>query len=112
MFGQDVKPEFEVEIMEGTEVITRSFYQDGKFTQKEETVPKGYMVYFPSGHSIRVRSMAEMRRLGFDQSPNLIDMESGEQIPKSNSSLKEHSRRKTRKTRASPSATGGVQASG
>ena len=112
MFGQDVKPEFEVEILEGTETITRSFYKDGTFTQKEEKVPKGYMVYFPSGHSIRIRSMTEMRRLGFDQSPNLIDMESGEQIPKSNTSLKETSRRKTKQTRGKPAQTSGVQASG
>lgn len=112
MFGQDVKPEFEVEILEGTEKVIRSFYEDGKFTQKEETIPRGYMVYFPAGHSIRVRSMEEMRRLGFDRAPNLVDMESGEEIPKSNTSLKENTRRRTRKKGMPSAATSGVMKDG
>lgn len=108
MLGQDVKPEFEVEILEGTEKVIRSFYEKGVFKEVEETVPKGFMVYFPAGHSIRIRHMVEMRRLGFDQAPNLIDMESGEAVPMSNTSLKETSRRKTRVTRGKQAATTGV----
>ena len=45
---------------------------------KEIEEPAGYMVFFPSGSSIRFRTDDELKRLGFDSPANLVDMESGE----------------------------------
>jgi hypothetical protein len=109
--AQDVKPAFEVEHLEGQETVTRNFYKDGVFTQEDEEIDKGYMVYFPNGHSIRVRTDKEMRRLGFLENPELLDMESGETVQQGNMTLKENSRRKT-KTRNKTSATSGVMKDG
>lgn len=37
--------------------------------------PGGYMVYFPKGHSIRVRTRAELERLGFHKKPKRVAMD-------------------------------------
>ena len=111
--GQDIKPAFEVEILEGNEMVTRQFFDDGILKKVEESVPKGWMVYFPAGHSIRVRSETELRRLGFHNAPNLLDMESDDEgvIGTGSLSLKENARRKTRSRKKSAS-TGGIMKDG
>jgi len=109
--AQDIKPAFEVEALTGKEKVTRSFYEDGVFKQVDESVDKGWMIYFPNGTSIRIRSEDEMRRLGFLEAPNLLDMESGDEVMNRNMSLKENARRKT-KSRKSSSATSGVMKDG
>ena len=54
-----------------------------KDKRNEETqveVPYGYNVYFPAGHRIRVRTDAELKRLGFDKPAELIDEETGDVV--------------------------------
>ena len=109
--AQDIKPSFEIELLDGNEKVTRSFYEDGVYKQVEETVPRGWNVYFPNGSGIRIRSSEEMRRLGFLEAPNLLDMDSGDEVMPQNLSLKENARRKT-KSRKKSSATGGIMKDG
>jgi hypothetical protein len=75
-----VMPRFEVEQLEGTvekQVVSYN-KEDGRFDYSTKEVPAGYVVYFPQGHSLRIGSTAELKRLGFHRSPGLVDMESGE----------------------------------
>jgi hypothetical protein len=84
MFGQQVAPKFEVEDVsdrEFTRTIAQWDAKGKKLSYKEKKEKGGYMVYFPQGHSIHVRSKEEMKRLGFDRAPNLVDLESGEEMP-------------------------------
>ena len=111
MQQQDIKPAYEVEALEGTQEVTLTKLVDGVITQTVEEVPLGWMVYFPAGHSIRVRTIEELHRMGFDAPPDLLDMESGETVALSNTSLKENTRRKTR-SRKKSSATGGITKDG
>jgi hypothetical protein len=39
-----------------------------------------FMVYFPQGHSIRVTSFEELKRMGYHLKPRLVDMETGEVV--------------------------------
>lgn len=43
----------------------------------------GYLVMMARGHSIRVKSKQDLQRLGFAETPPLIDMETGEEVPDS-----------------------------
>lgn len=53
------------------------FDKDGKKYKKRVEQPAGFMVTFPTkGHSIRVKNMDELKRLGFDQTIPLVDAES------------------------------------
>lgn len=83
-----LKPAFQVEKLKG-KVEHKRFSYEPRDTgrkdrngnpimthiQKVETVKEdaGYMVYFPRGHSIRVRDDAELKRLGLDRNPHLSD---------------------------------------
>ena len=53
------------------------------------------MVYFPRGHSIRVRDANELMRLGFQQQAGFVDMETGETMPMQQMSLRSMSDRRT-----------------
>lgn len=69
-----LNPTFEVEKDDGKTSVRKATH-DGKgfkYTVVEETI--GYMVYFPKGHSIRVRNDAELKRLGFHRPPRITDM--------------------------------------
>ena len=90
-----IKPRFEVHPLEGN--VTRTVYEKtlkgeegkfGGFKEKEITEPAGFMVYFPTGASIRVRNDEELERLGFTRTPELVDMESGDVVGVANLSLK------------------------
>ena len=70
-----------------------------KYTEDE---PAGWMVYFPNGSSVRIRTEAEMVRCGFFEDPELVDMETGDVVGrKSNGSLKTRSEQKTAKNKSS-----------
>ncbi len=76
---QNIKPQYIVQKLEGKRKHTIASPSDkGGFDYKEIEEPAGYMVFFPSGSSIRVRTDDELKRLGFDSPANLVDMESGE----------------------------------
>lgn len=101
MQQQNIKPAFEVEVLEGTKDKLITKMVENEIVQETVQVPKGYMVYFPSGHSIGVESHAKLKKLGFDQAPNLIDMDSGDVVSApSQRSLKSDVERKTKPTRA------------
>jgi len=85
----DLKPRYEVHKLKGT---------------AKRTLDAGWMVYFPSGASIRVWTKEEMERQGFDLPANLIDMETGDETaPMSNVSLKAKSEQKNARSRGSSS---------
>lgn len=46
-----------------------------EMTPKEVVLPGGYLVFHPMGHTIRVRNDEELRRLGYDEPPEVIDMD-------------------------------------
>lgn len=74
-----IKPQYIVQKLNGKRKHTiASPAKKGGFDYKEVEEPAGYMVFFPSGSSIRVRTDDELKRLGFDSPANLVDMESGE----------------------------------
>jgi hypothetical protein len=51
-------------------------------TRKQQKEPAGFMVYFPRGHAIRVRTKADLERYGLDKKPHIINIE-GLQDPNS-----------------------------
>jgi len=55
---------------------------DTKSLQQETVTEKRdcYMVYFPQGHSIRVTSFEELKRMGYHLKPRMVDMETGDVI--------------------------------
>lgn len=57
---------------------TRSVYtmKDGKMQKEDVKDEGGYIVSFPAkGHSMRVRTEDELKRLGFDQTIPIVDLE-------------------------------------
>lgn len=111
MSRQDVKPKFEVEEVDETVTETHIVREDGRNIEKKVEVPYGFNVYFPAGHSMRVRTKEELQRLGFTDSPELVDMESGDTVAKQGYSLKKHVQRNTsKKTTRRNSATGSADA--
>jgi hypothetical protein len=112
-----IRPRYEVHKLDGKvdRTITKQLVDDdGKPTGGFETEvikeEAGWMVYFPAGSSIRIRTQAEMERLGFDKPPELVDMESGDVVGSTGTtSLKARVEQKTsrgRKTRPSVQQTG------
>jgi hypothetical protein len=90
-----IKPRFEVHKLDGTVshtiMVKTKSGDEGKFGGFEEKIIEedaGYMVYFPTGASIRVRTEKELERLGFMRDPELVDMESGDVVGVANTSLK------------------------
>ena len=104
----DAKPRFEVEELEGTRkrtIFKSEKDDDGNHLQFVTEVieePAGWMVYFPTGVSLRIRTQEELDRLEFGDPAGYIDMESGEAVaPMAAPSLKEIVNRKTKPTRRS-----------
>lgn len=82
MTDTEIKPRFEVHPLD--EEVDREKYvkdKDGKFIKKTFKEPGGFMVYFPNGASMRVRTQEELVRLGFAEPAPLVDMTTGEIIP-------------------------------
>lgn len=104
---QDIKPTYEVHPFNGT--TTRNVCTiDEKTRQvvcKDEPDSGGYIVYFPKGHSIRVRDDEELAVLGFDKPAKLIDMETGDETGTVPENLKVRSTRMTRRTKSGENAT-------
>lgn len=72
---QRIVPAFVVQKLEGTVERTMIvFDKEGRKQEKVVKVDAGYLVSFPAkGHSIRVRDVAELKRLGFDKTIPLVD---------------------------------------
>lgn len=79
--ARQLRRQFETEVLEGEvnqQVIEK--HTSAGFEYKTVKQDAGYMVYFPKGHSIRIRTEAELKRLGFDRGAQLVDMETGEVV--------------------------------
>jgi len=102
MIQQDIKPAYEVHPYSG--VTTRNVCRIDKKTRQvvceEVEDTGGYMVYFPKGHSIRVRDDEELAALGFDKPAKLIDMETGDETGQIAENLLKRSERMTRRTKS------------
>ncbi len=94
----NVQPRYEVYPVE--EKLTRKVCtpaKDGGFTYEEvEETRECFDVFFPGGHSLRVRGRDELARLGYTKSPDLVDMDTGDVIAKGQTSLKEMVKRTTK----------------
>ena len=111
MQNQNIKPRFEVEYVD--EKVTETHYvrEDGMNVAKEVEVPYGWNVYFPAGHSMRVRTKEELQRLGFDQDAELINEETGEVVgTTAQQSLKRNVAHRQAASRRRKSHTSGVDA--
>lgn len=55
-----------------------------RIVKEQETFHDAYMLYFPQGHSMMVAADDEPQlvRLGVLADPRLVDMESGEEVPR------------------------------
>lgn len=93
MLQQAIKPRFEVEAVDDTVTEKRIVRENGRNVETQVEVPYGFNVYFPAGHSIRVKDEEELRRLGFDHAPELID-EDGEVVGTTQMSLKRQAQRR------------------
>lgn len=110
MSTQAIKPRYEVEQLHGI-VQTRKFRRNAVSGMNEEYIdaePAGFMVYFPSGHSIRVATREELHRLGYDAPPELVDMESGDVVGDAAVSLKQQVQRRVGSQR--PAHTSSIDA--
>lgn len=108
---QNIKPRFEVEHVDTEVEETHLVREDGRNVEKTVTVPYGYNVYFPAGHSIRVRTKEELQRLGFDQDAELIDEETGEVVGHAGQqSLKKGVQRRTAASKRRNASTSSVDA--
>lgn len=76
-----IKPAFIVRELSGErEKVFYEFDAKGKRVEKRVKAPAGYMVKFPhKGHSIRVATKEDLKRLGFDQTVPLLNAE-GESV--------------------------------
>ena len=80
----NLKMAFEVEEVHNIILRKRVAHKEGKGLRFEDTETKldtAYMVYMPAGHSILVETEAELIRLGFRAAPPVVDMETGEAVP-------------------------------
>jgi len=92
LMTKKVRPAFTIKRRENVQrtVIRMRYVKEegatkGKFVREEvtETLPEVFDVYFPQGHSIRVDSRKRLAELGLVESPDLIDMDTGEVVAKS-----------------------------
>ena len=109
---QTIKPRYEVHPYNGTTSRTTCTFDKKKRQLVTKTVDDegGFMIYFPKGHSIRARDAAHLVELGFDQPATLIDMETGDEAGREDSSLRAHSDRITRLTKSGENLPEGKEA--
>lgn len=78
-----IVPAFVVQTVD--QEVERTMYgwdKQGKKTQRTVKEPYGFKVSFPvKGHSIRVRTVEDLRRLGFDQTIPLVDTRNDDDEP-------------------------------
>lgn len=104
----NVKPRFEVHARPDETKVETHYVRDtetGMNVPEEVEVPYGYDVYFPNGSSMRVRTTEELKRLGFAEGADLIDMESGESVGQPQTSLKQNVQRRASSKRRSDTAS-------
>jgi hypothetical protein len=132
----ELLPAFEVEEMNGTETVMQYQYvneyvldDDGtelrdadnhrimKSRERKEVAveqPRGWMVYFPRGHSVHVRTRKEMQRLGYLDAPQRVDLD-GDTEPDDHpvgqpTTLKERSRRLASPARRTKAPNNSIEA--
>lgn len=111
-----IRKRFQTKKLDGTYIKHQAVYvpvldEDGNKTGqrrlefKEVELERGWMVYFPNGASIHIAREDELKRLGFDKEPDLVDLETGDVIGQGASmDLEHHVERKTKNTRHSNTA--------
>jgi len=105
----NLKPRFEVHKLEGKAIrpiASPKADKEGKllggFDYEDREVDAGWMVYFPSGSSIRIWTEEELERQGFNENPTLVNMETGDETaPMGGSSLKSRSEQKNARSKSS-----------
>ena len=99
-----LRPKFEVHEVHGEDMTRKTCEKDPKGGFIYKTVKdtrRCFDVYFPNGHSVRIRGEDELKRLGFAGAPNLVDMETGDEVPNQQAmSLKTHVERSTKPSKS------------
>lgn len=71
-----IRPAFTVQKLPGTKKMPIIFFDEkGKKYTKEVEEDAGFLVTLSKGHSVRIRTEADLRRLGLDKTIPLIDNE-------------------------------------
>lgn len=88
----DIRPAYMVQRLDDSKVFESEKYVFEKEVVGNKTVNNrklvrtkhkgGFMVFFPRGHSIYVKDEQRLRELGYDQDPNLVDLNSGDIVGK------------------------------
>lgn len=115
MAQPNIKPRFQVkectkeEVGKLVRVIATPNKENGGFEYKEFPEKRRcFMIFFPNGSSLRIRGEEELKRLGFDNDPLLVDMDTGDAMPNpSNISLEEHVSRVTKPSKELPGEKAG-----
>lgn len=69
--------------LEGAVKRPKAVWSKGKgISVKDKEEPAGFLVYFPRGHVIRLKTKEQLRHYGLDQEPQIINLE-GLQDPRS-----------------------------
>lgn len=101
-----IRPRFQVRKLEGTYTAKIAKYvkvldpdtdepTGAKRLEYEEVErPRGWMVFFPNGSSVHITNEEELKRMGYAQAPELVDLESGDVV--GSTDLETRSERKTR----------------
>lgn len=98
-----IMPAFEVKPLTGQFVTRKVAIYDKEAKDKgqppiryeDKVEPAGYLVFFPKGHSIRVATLEELKRLGFAGEPYKVDLDTGEMVPEEKVSLERAAANKT-----------------
>lgn len=96
----NIRPRYEVKDISDQEFERTVYDKDDNGVLVRKTVKEnmGYMVYFPTGASMHVRTKEELNRLGFNTPAELIDLENGEVVGSTGQhSLERLSEQKTRR---------------
>lgn len=95
----NVKPAYQIKRLSGTVQRPVRRIVDGKITTEMRDEPAGYMIFFPQGTSMRVKSLDDLdERWGITENgAQLIDMETGEPFVLPSADLEREVERKTRR---------------
>lgn len=104
MDAPNVMPKYQVEKLDGTFTRTIAKFNDETHRLEYEEVEceRGWMIYFPQGHSMHITNAAEMKRLGYTDGPSMVDMETGDdvvQLHQLGNTPKDVVQRRTRETK-------------
>lgn len=107
---QNIKPRYEVEAVDSTMIERRLTRVDGRNVEEDVKVPYGYNVYFPAGHSMRVATDEELKRLGFDRPAELINEDGDTVGSTAHQSLKRNVRHRQEASKRRSASTSNVDA--